>query len=187
MTAMSVWIRRAGLVGAIIMLGLLSLPTAAASASALPDIATPPAPSQVRTQRLAQAWSREQQIESKLDTFFNTVDTRISNGQALIDRAKANGKDVSTLQVALDAFSAAVKQAQPIFQTTNGIVAAHQGFDSSGNVTDPTKALETVQDLRDKFQQIRQILELPRLALKDAIQAFRQANWPSPTPTQPGA
>jgi hypothetical protein len=102
----------------------------------------------------------------------------------LIDRAKANGKDVSAVQSALNAFEAALKTAQPIYESTKGIVNSHQGFDDSGKVIDPAKAQETVLAMRGKFQEIRTALNGTGRALRDAIRAFRAANpRPQPTPT----
>ncbi len=133
--------------------------------------------------RLQKAWAREQKVYDRLGKFFDNVDQRIQNGQDRIDKAKANGKDVTALQDALDAFSAAVKQARPIYESANGIVASHQGFDENGNVVDAVKAFQTVLDMRSKLVQIRDIIVPPAKALRQAIQEFRQANPPVAAPT----
>lgn len=135
--------------------------------------------------RLQQAWQREQQIYTRLGYMFDHVDQRLQHGQQLIDRAKANGKDVTALQAALDALSAAIKEARPVYEGGQGIVSSHKGFDASGNVFDPVQALQTVQDIRSKLQEIRDLLGGPAQAMRDAIQQFRQANHPA-TPTPSG-
>jgi hypothetical protein len=192
MSTIVVWFKKAWLIVSITALGFAFMPLASAYAITSPDPnATPittPKPTQRGTDRLVQVWAREQAIYSKLGTFLNNVDQRITKGQDLINKAKGNGKDTSALQTALDAFSAAVKQAQPIYKSTQGIVSSHSGFDANGQVTDRTQALTTVQDLGGKFKDIYQLLHDPRVALRDAIKAFRQANPPkaSPTPNQSG-
>ena len=163
---------------------LTSLPLSNVAALSVTEPATPPAPFQNATQRLEQAWAREQTIYSKLNLFFSNIDQRIAQGQALIDRATAKGKDTSSLQSALDAFSAAVKQAEPIFQSTQADFASHPGFDDNGKVTDPTQAFTTVLTLGEKFREIRQLLMEPGNALREAIKTFRSQNMP-PTPTTP--
>jgi hypothetical protein len=135
--------------------------------------------------RLQQAWEREQAVYGRLGKFFDNIDQRIARGQALIDRAKANGKDVSGLQTALDNFGAAVKQAQPVYESIKGVVASHQGFDDQGNVVDAAKAFQTVLEMRLKLLEIRAAILPPARALRQAIQEFRQANPPAaatPTP-----
>jgi hypothetical protein len=96
--------------------------------------------------------------------------------QMLIDRAQANGKDVSALQAALDAFEAALKEAQPIYESAKGIVNSHQGFDGNGKVTDAVKAQATVNAMRGKFKEIKDAMNGTGKALRDAIRAFRAAN-----------
>jgi len=188
MSTIVVWFKKAWLVVTITALGLAFMPLAGVYALTPPNpMATPvttPVPTQKGTDRLVQVWAREQAIYSKLGTFLNNVDQGITRGQDLINKAKAKGKDTSALQTALDTFSAAVKQAQPIYQSTQGIVSSHSGFDANGQVTDRTQALTTVQDLGGKFKDIRQVLHDPRVALQGAIKAFRQANAPTASPTR---
>ena len=192
MSTIEVWFKKTWLVVAITALGFAFMPLASAYAYTQPNPnATPvttPVPTQKDTDRLVQVWAKEQAIYGKLGTFLNTVDERITKGQDLINKAKAKGKDTSALQTALDTFSAAVKQVQPIYQSTQGIVSSHSGFDANGQVINAAQALTTVQDLGGKFKDIRQVLHDPRMALRDAIKAFRLKNAPtaSPTPNQSG-
>lgn len=168
----------------IILIGafcVASVPLSNVAALSASEPATPPAPFQNATQRLEQGWAREQKINGKLTTFFSNVDQRIAQGQELIDKAKAKGKNTSSLQSALDAFSAAVKQAEPIFQSTQSDLTSHAGFDENGKVTDSAQAFTTVISLGEKYREIRQLLMEPGKALRDAIKTFRSENAP-PTP-----
>jgi hypothetical protein len=155
----------------IAALGLASLPAFSVSAAASND-PTPEPKAEIRHERLERIWARQITAFNRL----GKTDQFIEKVQKLIDRASANGKDVSAVQAALDAFAAAWKDAAPIYASMNGIVNSHQGFDDDGNVTDPEKARETVREMREKFKEIRDALDGSGKALRDAIKAFRQAN-----------
>ncbi len=184
MSRIAVWLSRAAMGAAVSVLAVVSLASQPVYAQVPTDTATPPAPT---GGRLQQAWAREQQIYERLGTFFDRADERIAKAQALIDRAKANGKDISAVQAALDAFSTAVKEARPIYESGQGLIASHQGFGGDGNMTDFAKAVETVQEMRAKLVEIRLILRPAAIALRQAVRDFRQANRPVPTPTPGGA
>ncbi len=123
-------------------------------------------------------WARQLRIYERM----GRTDEFVERVQKLIDRAKENGKDVSAVQAALDAFKAAVKDAQPIYESIKGIINSHPGFDSNGKVTDPEKAKETVKAIHEKFKEIRETMNGAGKALHEAIKAFREAN-PRPQPT----
>jgi DNA repair exonuclease SbcCD ATPase subunit len=163
----------------IVALGLASLPNFSASAAGL-DNQTPTQQPQreITKERLEKTWARQLRLYEKL----GKTDELIEKTQKLIDRASANGKDVSALQAALDAFAEAWKDAKPIYESMTGVVNSHQGFDENGKVTDLGKAKETVQSMREKMQEVRTILDGSGRALRDAIQAFRAAN-PRPQKT----
>ena len=188
MSKIMMWLKKFFLVALVAGLGLSALPVANVFAQGLNDTTTPPAPSQVSSTRLERIWSREQSINQRLGTMFSKSDTVIANAQKLIDKAKANGKDVSAVQSALDAFSAAVQQAKPVYDSAQSVITSHQGFDSNGNVTDATQAKATVKSIAGTFKQIHQILAGPRKALREAVKAFRDANKPTGTsvPNQSG-
>ncbi len=166
-------------------LGLASLPFVSASAAGAYDPPVPPAGrGQITNDRLERIWARQLRIYERLGNSFKRKDIFTDRVQTLIDRAKAKGKDVSAVQAALDAFEAALKKAQPIYESTKGIVSSHQGFDENGKVTDPVKAQATVESLRGKFEEIKDAMNGTGKALRDAIRAFREANPPpQPTPT----
>ena len=181
MTTIANWFQKVCLIGIVATVALVVQPAGTAFALSPSDTATPPPPHP----RVELAWQQEQRVYNRLGNFFDHVDERIARGQELIDKAKANGKDVTAVQAALNTFSDAVKQARPIYNSGNAIISSHAGFDASGNVTDPQQALQTVKNLRDNLKQIHDLIEAPGQALRQAIQAFRQANPPqsSPTPT----
>jgi hypothetical protein len=106
----------------------------------------------------------------------------VAKVQKLLDRASAKGKDVSAVQAALDAFTVALKNAKPVYESMKGIINSHQGFDASGKVTDPEKAKETVQAMHAKMQEIKTAMNGTGKALHEAIKAFREAN-PRPVKT----
>lgn len=162
-----------------LVLGVAAMPFVSASAAGEYD---PPVPlqRQISNERLERVWAHQLRIYERM----GRLDDFVEKVQKLIDRAKANGKDVSAVQAALDAFEAAIKDMHPIYESAKGIVNSHQGFDSNGKVTDPAKAQETVKAMHEKFKEIREAMNGTGRALREAIRAFREANpRPQPTPT----
>ncbi len=134
----------------------------------------------ISNERLEKIWARQLRRYERLGR-AEEFNIRV---RGLIDRAKANGKDVSAVQVALDSFAAQWKQARPIYEAMKGIVKSHPGFDSNGKVTDPENAKQTVLEMHGKLQEIHTVLNGRIKALREAIKAYRQANTrPQPTST----
>jgi hypothetical protein len=133
--------------------------------------------------RLEQIWARQLVNYEKLGKVFTDTDAQIAKFQARIDKAKINGKDVTALQSALNAFASAVKSAKPIYDSMNGLVNSHQGFDMSGKVTDAAKAKATVLEMRTKMQDLKSTMDGTGKALREALKAFREANKPAGTST----
>lgn len=177
MSTIALWLSKAWMIVSMAVAGAAPVGAQALNPAGTATSAAPSYP------RLQQAWAREQRIYHRLTRFYDNIDARLERGQQLIDKAQANGKDVSALQAALNTFEAAVKQAQPIYESTKGIVSSHQGFDANGNVVDPVKAFQTVLDMRDKLKEVRLIILPPAKALRQAIRDFRAANQPVATPT----
>jgi hypothetical protein len=161
----------------IAALGLAAMPFVSVFAAGENDPTTPP-PGQISNERLERVWARQLRIYERM----GRTDDFVAKVQKLIDRAKANGKDVFAVQAALEAFEAAAKDAQPIYESAKGIINSHPGFDSNGKVTDPAQARETVKAMREKFKEIHDALNGTGKVLREAIRAFRQAN-PRPQPT----
>lgn len=168
------------LLALVAALAAASLPFVGVSAAGTEDPTPPQGP--VTNEKLEQVWARQQQTYERLGKGFERSDQFVDKAQSLIDRAKANGRDVSGLQAALTAFEAAVKQARPVYEGGKGILNSHQGFDANGKVTDPEKAKATVQAMGDKLKEIKTAMDGTGKALRDAIKAFREAN-PRPTKT----
>jgi hypothetical protein len=164
-----------------VTLTLAAFPLTGASAAGQRDPATPPSNPTLHA-RLEKVWARQLRLYDR----FGRADVLIDKAQRLVDRAKDNGRDVSAVQAALDAFAAATKAAHPTYESMKGIVNSHPGFDENGKVTDPAKARETVQSMREKIREIKTIMNGTGRALREAIKAFREANphlQPASTPT----
>src|SRR5215207_767269 len=143
--------------------GLAVMPLASASAAG---------EGQISNERLERVWARQLRLYERM----GRTDDFVERVQKLIDRASQNGKDVSAVQAALDAFKDAAKDDQPMYESAKSIINSHQGFDENGKVTDPETAQETVTDMRAKLNEMRDTLDGTRKALHEAIKAFREAN-----------
>jgi hypothetical protein len=138
-----------------------------------------PPKGEVTNEKLEQIWAKQLKAYERLGKAFDTNNDRFAKAQEMIDTAKANGKDVTAVQSALDAFEAALKSAQPTYESMKGIVNSHQGFDANGKVTDAEKAQSTVKEMRTKMQEVKSTLNGTGKALREAIKAFREANKPA--------
>ena len=160
-------------------LAVASLPFVSVAAQGADD-PTPPT-GEVSNEKLERVWARQLKAYERI----GKTDEFVAKVQQLLDRATSNGKDVSAIQSALDAFVEATKDAKPIYESANGIINSHQGFDADGKVTDTAKAKETVKAMREKMQEIRTAMDGTGKALHEAVKAFREANPRSaktPTP-----
>jgi len=109
---------------------------------------------------------------------------RASNGQPklqeLIERAKANGKDVSALEAALAAFNASVAEAQAAHDEAAAILSSHAGFDANGKVIDKELAKQTLESAGEALKEAHQILREAEKTLKQAVREWMKANRPTP-------
>jgi hypothetical protein len=174
---MKLFFNKSVLLAIVAALMMATLPFVSASAAGQYDPPTPQS-GQITDERLEKIWAHQLRVYNRI----GHADELIARIQRLIGRAKANGKDVSAVQAALDAFATAVKEAHPVYESMKGIINSHQGFDSDGKVTDPVKAFETVKAMHAKIQEIKIVLNGTGKALREAIKAYRQAN-PRPQPT----
>ena len=170
-------LRLFALVAMLATVGVAAMPFVSVSAAAEND-PTPPPQGQIRSERLERVWTRQLRIYERM----GRTDEFVERVQKLIDRARENGKDISAIQAALDAFKTAASDARPVYESIKGILNSHQGFDGNGNVTDPEKAKETIQAMHEKFKKIRETMNGTGRALHEAIKAFREAN-PRPQST----
>jgi uncharacterized coiled-coil DUF342 family protein len=148
----------------------------------LNDPTDPPADeTQLSGERLERVWVRLQRVYERQGRILDRANEMVDRIQNLIDWMNENGKDTVALQAALDTYEEALKDAHPIYESAKGILNSHQGFDADGKLTDREKAVETVKELRDKLNEIRQIVSEPGKALREAIKAFREAHRPADT------
>ena len=134
---------------------------------------------QVTNEQLEKAWAHQLKLYENLGRVFEDTNNQFPKAQELIDKASANGRDVSAVQSALDAFSAAVQTSRPIYTSLKGLVTVHAGFDASGKVTDAEQAKATLQEVRAKLQELKTSMGGTGKALREAVKAFRQANSPA--------
>ncbi len=167
------------LVAALAALGMASLPVVSVSAMGAEDPSTPPQ-GELTNEQLEKIWARQLRTYERI----GKAEDFVERAQRLIDWASQNGKDVSAVQAALDAFQEAVDTAEPIYEGMQSIVDSHAGFDANGKVTDPEQAKVTVRAMGEKLKEIRDVMGGTGMELRDAIQAFRDANpRPEKTPT----
>jgi uncharacterized protein YukE len=136
----------------------------------------------VSNEKLEQVWARQLKTYEKIGKGFEDTDAQIAKIQARIDTAAANGKDVTAVQAALNAFESALKSAKPTYASMNGIVNSHQGFDANGKVTDLEKAKSTVKEMHTKLEELKSAMGGTGKALHEALKAFREANKPAVAP-----
>lgn len=176
---MKVLFTRTVLIAMVVALALASLPLVSASAMGASE-PTPPPKGELTNERLEEIWAKQLHAYEKM----GQTEEFIGKIQQLIDRVAQNGKDVSTLQAALDAFKKAVDDAKPLYESAQSIIDSHTGFDANGKVTDTEQAKETVRAMGEKLKEIKDAMGGTGNALRDAIRAFREANpRPEKTPT----
>jgi hypothetical protein len=166
--------KKTTLIALVTALAVASLPLMSASAAPASD--NPPPQREVSAERLEKVWARQLRIYEKVGKGFDRTDGFIKKVQTLIDKAGENGKDVTAVQAALDAFEQATKDAHPLYESAKGIINSHQGFDNEGKVTDIEKAKETVKSMGEKLKEIKESMGGTGRALHEAIKAFREAN-----------
>lgn len=145
----------------------------------------PPA-GEVSNEKLEKAWDRQLKGYERIGKGFENLDDQIEKFQERIDAAAENGKDVTALQAALDAFESAMKVAEPTYESMDEIVNSHQGFDDDGKVTDTGKAASTVKTMGEKLKQLKSEMNGTGKALRAAMKAFRDANHPAEPSTDRG-
>lgn len=163
----------------MLVLVLAAFPLTSAFAAPAADPSTPPADGKDSSPLIERLWMRETRAVERIGQRLDRAPTMIKKTQTLIDKAKANGKDVTALQAALNAYSQAIKDADPMHEKAQSIVNKHAGFDADGKVTDREQARQTLKDLGAQLKELHQQVGEPGKALRAAIQAFREANKPA--------
>ncbi|NWF63529.1 MAG: hypothetical protein HXY38_04405 [Chloroflexi bacterium] len=131
---------------------------------------------QLTDEKLEQAWARARKAYERMGKGFEDIDAHVAKIQGMIDKAAENGKDVSALQTALDAYADALTAAKPDYDALGEVFAAHAGFDADGKVVDSDQALATLQQVRDEMKSIKESMGGTFKALREALKAFREAN-----------
>jgi hypothetical protein len=143
-----------------------------------------PPKAELTNEKLEKVWAREMQAYERLGKVFSDIDGTISKLQARLDKASENGKDVTALQSALDAFESALASAKPTYDGMSGLINAHAGFDADGKVTNAEQAKSTVKEVGTKLKEVKDAMGGTGKALREALKAFREANKPATPPTE---
>jgi len=160
----------------------LAFPGGVASAqSSTPQPKDPQARVNLINIRLERMLQLEKATLERMMRHFERLDQFITRVDTLINRAKANGKDVSVLEAALAEFQARESDAKLILSKVTDLLAAHPGFNTNGKVTDRVMARKTLDDGHMQFQDIRSTIVEAAKNLREAIKAWREAYPPQTT------
>jgi hypothetical protein len=164
---------------------LASIPLAGVSAAGMQEETTPPTDRPGVNLRLERVWGRMQITYERQGDRLAAAENAITRVQTLIDKANEKGWDTSSLQVALDAFAAVIPAAHAAHEPGAAIIAAHNGFDSQGKVTDRLDAVQTINALHQVLKDTRLAMDGTGRALREAVRVFRNAHRPASTPSIP--
>lgn len=172
------WFKNILLAAMVLALVAAVLPWTSVFAAPAADPSTPPADGEKSNTRLESLWTREQNAVERMGKVIDRSDTMTEKVQTWIDKARGNGKDVTALQAALDAYKQAIQEAGPMYEQAQSIVSEHAGFDADGKVTDREQAIQTLKELGTQLKDLREQVGTPGKALREAIKAFREAHKP---------
>jgi hypothetical protein len=179
MLKVTVLLKKALVLALILSFGLAAVPATTVSAAGLNDQDNPSSDHPMVDARLEKVWAREQAVYQRQDDRLAKADEFFAKVQSGIDKATAKGYDASAIQAALDALETAVQTARPIHENAASLIAAHAGFDATGEVTDRVQARETVKLLGQSLKDYRSTVGDPFKALREAVKAFREAHRPA--------
>jgi ABC-type transporter Mla subunit MlaD len=171
---MNILFKKITLAAMILTLAFVALPVTSAFAAD----ENPPVQGKLSNERLERIWARELKTYERLGRVFDHTGAIVEKAQKMIDKAAENGKDVSALQAALDAFEAAIQNARPQYNELTGVINTHAGFDAEGKVTDGEQARSTVKEVGAALKEIRSTMGGTGKAFREAVRAFREANKP---------
>jgi hypothetical protein len=178
MFKMTTLIKKIALAALVLAIGLAAFPITGASASGLNGQTN----AQPDNSRMEKVWARQQRIYLREGDRLANASSYIARVQTLIEKADQKGWDTSSVQAALNAFSAVIPAAQAAHNPGAVIIASHYGFDADGKVTDRTTAIATAKSLTQVLKDTRTAMNATGEALHAAIKAFRDAH-PRPTST----
>jgi len=93
--------------------------------------------------------------------------------QTYINNQKSTGKDTSSLESALSAFTLAISQSEANNAAADSLLANPAGFDASGQVVDRDTALQTLRSAGQYLRQAHLTLTQATLNLRLAVQTYR--------------
>jgi hypothetical protein len=143
-----------------------------------------PAAAQAKTEAnpadtaLTQAFNTENKWLAQQQQAIAKAEQAGAKIQQLIDTAAAEGLDVSVLQNALAAFNAEMATVKAENESAANLLAAHNGFDEQGNVTDRQAARQTVLDAKQALWQAHVTLSQAARSLHQAVREWKQAAFP---------
>ena len=170
---------------AVLLMGIAAFvfPVASVAAqSSTPQPKDPQARINLVNTRLERMLRLEKATLNRMTRHFERLDQFVNRADALIARAKENGKDVSSLEAALADFQAVQSNARLALDSASSLLAAHPGFDADGKVTDRETARTTLADGHTQFKDIRSTIGEGARSLHEAIKAWREANPPQTAP-----
>lgn len=174
-------LRKLILVGLAISLLVAALPVTRVFAAPLGDDPKPDKGKDAYP-RLEKAFQRMKDWYDKQGEFLAKSGDFINKAETFIGKAEQKGLDTSSLRLLLESFASSLPVVQSAHDRAGAIMAAHNGFDESGKVTDVQAASQTVKEAAAALQDGRQAHLGKGKALAEAIKAFWQANKP-PRPT----
>ncbi|MEJ5224469.1 MAG: hypothetical protein WHV44_08440 [Anaerolineales bacterium] len=166
------------LVSLVVAIALAAFPASALAASGRDD--PQPGAGGERAgrieKRLEVAFARMKLVYERQADMLARTDEITRKVEALIRLAARKGLDASAVEKALADFQSALPAAQSAHEQAGAIIAAHNGFDDTGKVTDAAAAGETLQALHGAFQSYRAALDGSGRALREAVRQFVAAN-----------
>jgi hypothetical protein len=164
---------------AILIIAMLSLaifvvfPSSSAQASSGNNESRPPTSgvSKVENALLERAFQREQIINRQLVNFLEKADSSLSRFDEAIANGETNKVDVSALIDARNILEDKITSAKANQLEAAKLLDEHPGFDSSGSVTNPKLALETIRSVSRIHKEARQMIGE---SIKNAYKAMRE-------------
>ena len=162
--------RKALLFGMAVLLALGSLLAAPVMAAQAAEAVPATASALSAAYKHDQAWLAVQQ------TNLDKANAIVPVLQDLITQANSLGLDTSALSAALAVYQGQLATAQASHSSAADVLAAHAGFDDSGNVTDRAAAAQTVLDATKALTDTHIVLVQSMQDLLAAVKAFAKAN-----------
>lgn len=116
---------------------------------------------------------RENLVLSNQQTRLTLSHTVAEITQTYIDNQKSTGKDTSSLESALSAFTQAISQSEANNAAAASLLANPAGFDASGQVVDRDTALQTLRSAGQYLRQAHLTITQATLNLRMALQTYR--------------